>query len=706
MIQEYSLIGFTVVCVSSEAPNTSILSLERSYESLQAQWECARFATFPQYLIVKLDHRVQLSYIIVEGKPNRLIPDLEVHIGDGFVGSFKDAEYSLAGKSYNIPSHAHQINASGIGLFIKLVFVTKPSSGPLNPQGQVGLSNLKVWGRIIKRSEDLGMKRPIKTYADEVDKILIGMGVPLEMILWSKEDPDAFRYAPIDDESRETLLELENVKENAYRDEDFVKLREVTNDAKIVFNNGAEILKLKRLLQFAIAKEDYDEAKSLKLQIQSYEKIRDHIDAKYETKRFYKMMSMGDPSESYLSMINKLMEEERLRNELLRYQQIEEEERRRRYLEEQERLRRMEEMKNSRKSPPPPRRVKKEKKVEEEKNFDDPFVYNEGDQDLEPYLRPKLNEAGGKLELAAMDILKRAYNDKFLKVIGAQLWSCLFSGNWRHREAAVRAFFEFIDAPLLPKYENDTRGLFRAAIGIALIACEDKVMPIYLYGLKILLTAMSPPICELRVTPKMLNDAIKMFIPILLNKISELNYRARELSMNTLIELFKHPKVRVGPLVDYIMNMTNSAGGPVEKQPWRIVLSRLEILLHIIEDFGADSNEWKWKEVLNLLILPLFSHAAENVRNLCVNIVVTMYEKVGMPVRAEVESAGVRIKPIISKVIYQKMLDIDQGRGMMPIKEMQEDSEDSPPASKSRNRNHLREQISKLADEESKKVKN
>jgi centrosomal protein CEP104 len=703
MIEEHTLIGYSVVCASSEAHGSSVLSLERSYQSMQDHWECARFASFPQFIIFRLDFRVQFSYIILQTKNDRVIPDVEVYVGDGLVASFDDADYSFGGKGFNITAQPSQVSVNGIGSFLKVVFVTKPRPSPSNPHGQVSLTNLKVWARIVKSTIDINKKSPVKTYADEVDKLLIGMGVPLEMILWSKEDPDSFRYAPIDEDSRETLLELEQVKEKAYKEEDFMKLREVTKDAKTVFNLGADLLRLKRELQFAVTKEDYDEAKNLRNKMKELERIRDDIDAKYETRRYYKMMAMGDPSDSYLAMVNKMMEEERLRNELLRLQQQEEDERHRRYLEELERKRRMEESRVNRKAPSPKRREKK-KETKEERNFDDPFVYNEGDLDLEPYFRPRFNEAGGKLELAAMDILKRAYNDKFLKVIGAQLWSCLFSSNWRHREAAVKAFFDFLDAPLLPKYENDTRGLFRAAVGIALIACEDKVMPIYLSGLKILLTAMSSPICDKKVTPKMLNDAMKMFIPILLNKISELNYRARELSMNTLIELFKHPKVRVGPLVDYIMGMTNSAGGPVEKQPWRIVLSRLEILLHIIQDFGADSNEWKWKDVLSQLILPLFSHAAVDVRNFCVSIVVTLYEKIGMPVRAEIEGFGARIKPIISKLIYQQMLDIDQNRGMMPIKEQQEDSEDSPPATKHKNRHQLREQISKLAEEEAKKV--
>lgn len=76
---------------------------------------------------------------------------------------------------------------------------------------------------------------------------------------------------------------------------------------------------------------------------------------------------------------------------------------------------------------------------------------------------------------------------------------------------------------------------------------------------------MAPPICDHKVTPKMINNAMRIFIPILLNKVSQLNYRARDLSMHTLIELFRHPHVRIGPLVDYIMNLTAASEGPVQK---------------------------------------------------------------------------------------------------------------------------------------------
>jgi centrosomal protein CEP104 len=706
MIAEYSLISFSSVSASTEAHGTSISELEKSSKPSAQSWECGRFASFPQEVVLRLDHRIQFSYIIISTKPDKLIPELEIYIGDGIYGSFLDAEYHFGGKAYHLTPQNTQVPVSGIGIYIKFLFVTKPKLGPNNPYGQVSLGAVKVWGRKIDYSMNINNISPVKSNSDEVDKILLGMGVPLEIILWSKEDFESYRYAPIDEDSRETLMELDLIKSAAYNDQDFTNLKQITIDMKIVFEIGSELLKLKRELSVAVAKEDYDAALVLKNRITLLEKKRDMIDATYGTKRYYKMMKMGMPSDSYMEMINKMLEDERLKVEMLRRQQQEDDERHRNYLEDLERKRRLEEMKNTQKKSPIQTKKKIIKETEEKNTVsDDPYTYNEGDIDLETYLKPRLNEVGGKLITAHIDLLKRADVKKILRVVGVRLWSCLYSDNWRHREAAVQAFLEFIEAPLIPKYEEDTRNLFRAAIDIAVIASEDKVMPIYLYGLKILITAMSSPICDKKVTPKMINEAMRIFIPILLDKVSEFNYRARDISMNTLIELFRHPKIKVGPLIEYIMNLANTNGVHLEKQPWRIILSRLEILMHIIQEFGVNESEWKWKDVLNSLIFPLLSHANSDVRNTCVEIIIGFYEKVGMEIRIEIEGLGRRIKPVVSQNIYKKMLEIDQNKGMRPIHETQEWTEQTPPGSaKGMKWNELKERITNLAVEESKKV--
>jgi len=48
-------------------------------------------------------------------------------------------------------------------------------------------------------------------------------------------------------------------------------------------------------------------------------------------------------------------------------------------------------------------------------------------------------------------------------------------------------------------------------------------------------TALQPPICGEDISPKVVNNAVKFFVPLLLEKVSELNYRARDISMTSLV---------------------------------------------------------------------------------------------------------------------------------------------------------------------------
>jgi hypothetical protein len=43
---------------------------------------------------------------------------------------------------------------------------------------------------------------PIKAVREEVDKVLIEMGLPIENVNWSYTDEGSFTYAPVDDDTR------------------------------------------------------------------------------------------------------------------------------------------------------------------------------------------------------------------------------------------------------------------------------------------------------------------------------------------------------------------------------------------------------------------------------------------------------------------------------------------------------------------------
>mmetsp|Transcript_19717 Transcript_19717/g.36321 ORF Transcript_19717/g.36321 Transcript_19717/m.36321 type:complete len:710 (-) Transcript_19717:6079-8208(-) len=707
MSHDLGWVGYTPIAASSEATGTSLQELANTESGSTKSWESGRFVKFPQEIVIRLDYRVDLAHILISAKPDRVIPDVEVCVGDGLYGSFVDADYRFAGKGELITTQRKQLPVMGIGSFLKFIFNKAPPKTTSNPCSQIGISMLKVWARKITHDTQVNHYDPVPSYADNVDRVLVSLGVPLDPMMWSKEDRKSYRYAPIDEDSRETLLELEEKQNMAYQDEDYGALKMLTQDIKTVFNIGLDILAIKRELGVAVSQEDFEKARELKLKLTALEKQRDEIDALYETKRYERMIRLGKPSEAHIAFVNQLLEEERLRMERLRKQREEELERHRRYLEELERKRREEELANRRPVAKSPKKPAGPVKVV----ANDPYEYNEGDGDLEPYLRPRIAEAGGQVKIVDIETLRRADQRRVLRVCGVRFWSAIFGENWRHREAAIRALLEFMEAPLLPKYVNDTRPLFRAAVESAQLACEDKVLSVYLYGLQVLITAMEPPICDGKVTPKMVNDAVKVFIPVLLGKISELNYRARDISMHTLIELFRQPNVKVGPLVEYMLSVTGPGEGPVEKQPWRIILPRLEIILHIVQEFGVDTKEWNWKEVFHRLVTPCFSHANADIRMACVELTVAMYSKIGMELRLEVENLGRNLKPQLAKVIYEKMLQIDENpdrpTNMEAIEETHE-GEETPPGTAKRESKwaRLKSMISEAAAEEEAKNRN
>jgi len=92
---------------------------------------------------------------------------------------------------------------------------------------------------------------------------------------------------------------------------------------------------------------------------------------------------------------------------------------------------------------------------------------------------------------------------------------------------------------------------------------------------------MAPPICGDDIPHKVINNAVKPFIQMLIEKISELNYRARDISLHSLISLFRHPAVDIRTLIEGIMDITEKGPTP-DKVQWRLILARLEILLHVL----------------------------------------------------------------------------------------------------------------------------
>jgi len=95
--RDYGWVTFNIVAVGSEEYGTDAELIATQPYATNRSWECSRTATFPQEIVLRFHSRCELDHIAIATKPDKNIPEVEFHIGDGLSGSFLDVEYRLAG---------------------------------------------------------------------------------------------------------------------------------------------------------------------------------------------------------------------------------------------------------------------------------------------------------------------------------------------------------------------------------------------------------------------------------------------------------------------------------------------------------------------------------------------------------------------------------------------------------------------------------
>ena len=525
--QYFEFIPFHPVSATSEMVGTTIEELLQHNFPTKNSWENSRFARYPEEIVIRLNHRSEVRFILIRAKIDRPIPRVDIYLGDGVFGNFNDTKYLKLSSAQNVTEKGATIKVEGIGNFLKIVFPFGNMKTQNNPFGQVSLAQLKIFGKKINHL--LYFNEGVPNLEDEkknndVDQLLIQMGLPITDEYNLVQDQN-YEIAPVDVVNKITIHDLLLICRRAEKSKDYEILRKIKKDIKQAFFLGNEILNVDRQLAFAKSKEDFDTCIKLRKKRDILAAKRDNIDVIYETSRYEKMILLREPTAEDLladEENKRILEMERRERERLR---LEEEERRRRELEERERtLKEREDALNRQKPRPPPVQKEEEfkptnvhkevfhnssiitskrrnkfdeseyvnpREKEKKEQFLDELQYNQGDKDLEPYFVPRAKSAGGNIQSPDINKLRRALRMGMLTCTGVRLYSALIGDDWKMREAAVRAFLEFIENPLPTRYLYKSFPLFQTCIEICKLTCDDKVIQIFIEGLKLLKTCSS-----------------------------------------------------------------------------------------------------------------------------------------------------------------------------------------------------------------------
>lgn len=704
--QYYEFIPFHPVSATSEMVGTSIEELLQHNYPNKNSWENARFCNYPEEVIIRMNHRSEVKFILIRSKFDRPIPEVEIYLGDGVFGNFNDTKYTKLRTERGINEDGRTIRVEGIGNFLKFRFTRGNIKSQRNPFGQVSLSQLKIFGRKVNHllfyNEGVKADNDPEVKNNKVDKVLIEMGLPITDEYNLVQDQN-YEIAPVDEDTKLTIRDLLEIARRAEHNKDYEILSKIKKDIRQAFFLGNEILNIDRQIYFAQNKEDYDKCIQLKKKRQQLEIKRDHIDIIYETKRYEQMILLqgGTPEDLLQDTINKeLLEQQRIEKERR------EKERRLKEMRDELERQRLEQYnkdqrnkyidstssgQNNQKPQKTTTSIKKssyttsgnnggtvkrgkneifynsvarkggfgEDELSGKKDPLDELVYNQGDKDLEKFFNPRVRGLGNTLETPDINKLRRALRMGILTVTGVRLYSAMISEDWKMREAAVRAFLDYVENPLLPRYLKKTFPLFMTCIEICKLTCDDKVIQIYLEGLKLLQTCLAPPICGNDVDPNFIQKSINYFLPIYIKKISEFNDKQRDLTLKTIIDIFRHPALNVGELVKACLDIVEHNDGVTpDKQPWNVLLARLEIILRVLDEYGIDEKLWDWYNVFVELIIPSLFHQKPDCRLVAEEICVILYKMVGSDIRNIINDLN-NLKPNLKEKLNTRFNEAD-----------------------------------------------
>ena len=76
-------IPFHPVSATSEMVGTTIEELLQHNFPTKNSWENSRFAHYPEEIVVRLNHRSEVRFVLLRAKMDRPIPKIELYLGDG-----------------------------------------------------------------------------------------------------------------------------------------------------------------------------------------------------------------------------------------------------------------------------------------------------------------------------------------------------------------------------------------------------------------------------------------------------------------------------------------------------------------------------------------------------------------------------------------------------------------------------------------------
>lgn len=484
------------------------------------------------------------------------------------------------------------------------------SASHQNNQNIIGLSIVQVWGKSHQPlpSDPRDLDRRDKAVRLDPSGINLTRLHPLI-------DPNEVRYngkmwAPIDPVTKELFKFLLRKEQESVAAEKFLEAVPISEAIEKVLDLGGQILLLQVQLETEIWEKDFLSAAKTKQKLEILLRQREEWEAKFGTDNFFLGMVLtdqGPPSNPAPEPHPRQLHISDMRYALAS-------------LKKRPKTPKARTPKASYHSPSPPSTPKIQPQTPKSEELKPPKTNSNDDLDaILMRLADEYNAAGPSESWRSLELLNRVESIGVSEIFGTKVWAMLGESNWRLREIAAQAVLAYLESDLPSRKNAPSVALFKAVCEFADVLLDDKVIKLFVIGLKILRIGLSPKVCSAEIDTETFQKCTCSLAPKLLKKCSELNHRTRAVSLEALLEFFVHPLTPRSLVVSALVSELPSEKWEatlgvyqVEKEKERVVMAKLEAFRLLIEQEEAGTEHF-WP-IFDELVLPSLKHPELKVR--------------------------------------------------------------------------------------------
>lgn len=220
-----------------------------------------------------------------------------------------------------------------------------------------------------------------------------------------------------------------------------------------------------------------------------------------------------------------------------------------------------------------------------------------------------------------------------IDVFGMNMAKQLHSKSWKHREESLTLLNTELTNPTEWTTEHTPKELTQAAMTVLKKSLQDQVLVVLNSSITLMKSLLSTyiPQNQKELGKHELSHALERLLPVILKRTGDLVPRSRNLMIDTTIQLANEPGLKD---LGIIQNAVSEPIKAKKNAPWRLLKSQIDIMQALIKELGVDKQGGFTTSRIMKVLKAALEHPNNTVRDASVNCILEVYKIVKTPLKS------------------------------------------------------------------------